>query len=154
MISRTGYNIMSQSCVQGGSNGFSVHSYGSQLVAVLGFYDVVASSAYHIQLFEGPLCQNLSFPKVFQLENFWLRTDLCIAAIGGNSHFDVLGELKFFDDIANYAYHIRISQGFLHQNLLFSRYVQLVTFLLWTALCPVTIGGESHFEFFGQTQVF
>jgi len=53
MISRTGYNTMSQSCVQGGSNGLSVLSHGSHLVAELGFYDDVASFAYHIRLPQG-----------------------------------------------------------------------------------------------------
>ena len=44
---------MSQSCVQGGSNGFSVLSHGSQLVAGLGFNDVVGNFAYHIRLPQG-----------------------------------------------------------------------------------------------------
>ena len=53
MRSKIGYNIMSQSCIQGGFNVFSVLSYGSQLVIELGFNDVVTRSVYHIRLPQG-----------------------------------------------------------------------------------------------------
>ena len=41
----------------------------------------------------------------------------------------LVAELGFFDVVTNFAYHIRFPQGLLHFNLLFSRNVQLGTFL-------------------------
>ena len=58
--------------------------------------------------------------------------------------------LEFFDVVVCFAYHTRLPQGFLHQNLLFSRKVQLGIFLLLTDLCTVPIGGRPHIEFFHQ----
>ena len=55
----------------------------SNFSANLAFFDVVTSSAYHIRLPQGFLCQNLFFPKLFQLGNILLWTDLCAVAIGG-----------------------------------------------------------------------
>ena len=45
-------DIMSQSYVQGGSNGFSVLSHGSQLVAELMFKDVVGKYNCSIRLMD------------------------------------------------------------------------------------------------------
>ncbi len=52
-MSRTGYNIMLQSCVQGGSNGFSVLSHDSQLMAEHGFLDIVGKFKCPIRLPQG-----------------------------------------------------------------------------------------------------
>ena len=50
MTIKTAFDIMSQSYVQGGSNDIFVLSHCSQLVAELGFFDVVVSFAYHIRI--------------------------------------------------------------------------------------------------------
>ena len=54
-MSRTGFNIMLQSYVQlqGGSNGFSVLSHDSQLIAEPGFLDIVGKFKFHIRLPQG-----------------------------------------------------------------------------------------------------
>ena len=157
MRSKIGYNIMSQSCIQGGSNGFSILSHGLQLVVELGFNDVVTRYVYPIRLPQSFLCQNQSFPEFFQLgtSSFW--TDLCYVVIGFQkidltSNFSA--KLGFFDVVGNFAYYIRLLQGFLHQNPSFPELLQLETFLLWTYLCTVAKGGRPHFEFFGLTGVF
>ena len=73
--------------------------------------------------------------------------------MGGNPHFDVLGELGFFDDVANYAYHIRISQGFTLESIVFK--IRLVSnfFVVDRFMYggKRIIGDRPHFEFFGQT---
>jgi len=44
--------------------------------------------------------------------------------VGALSHgSQLVAELAFFDVVVNFTYHIRLPQGGLHNNLLFSRYV-------------------------------
>ena len=49
----------------------------SNFPAKLGFLDVVGNCDSHIQIPQGFLHYNLSFPEVFQLGTFLLGTDLC-----------------------------------------------------------------------------
>ena len=83
---------MSQSCVQGGSNGFSVLSHGSQLVAELGFFDVVASSVHNLFDFPKDVYARICFfQNCFYWELFLLWTDLCNGTIGRDPHFKFFG---------------------------------------------------------------
>ena len=145
---------MSQSRFQGGFNGFSVLSHGSQLVVELGFSDVVTRSVYHIRLSQSFLHQNPLFPKWFQLETILLRNDLCMVTIrlqeaDLTSNFSI--KLGFFDVVANFASQIRLLQGFLHQNPSFPKVFQLENVLLLTDLCRVARRGRPHF--FDQARV-
>jgi len=87
------------------------------------FYDVVACSVYHIRLPQGFLCYNLFFPKLLQLGTFLLWTDFCKVAIGRRSHFEFFGQTSVFWRCGLFCLSNSASEGFLHYNLLFSRYV-------------------------------
>ena len=99
---------MSQSCVQGGSNGFSVLSHGSQLVAEHGFYDVLSiifdfPKAFYTRIYR---FQKRLMEKYFVLSRNWqLEVNL-------TSNFSA--EFEIVDVAANFAYHFRLLHGFLH----------------------------------------
>jgi hypothetical protein len=64
-------------------------SHGSQLVAELGFIDVVVNFTY--STFSGFLTLEFIVFEIRLVGHFLLWADLCIMSIGGNPHFEFCG---------------------------------------------------------------
>ena len=116
MISKIGYNIMSQSCIQGGSNGFSILSHGLQLVVKLGFNDVVRccnpfclsySSSLRFFTLESILFKSVSIGNFFVMDQ-----SMYSAHKGSRPHFT---PPIFFNSILRSRRQL-FSQSLVHKN--------------------------------------
>ena len=93
---------------------------------------------------------------VHNIKCFLLWTDLCTVAIVGNTHFNVFqSSWDFFDVVDNFAYSYSNSPRYFMLEFIISESMfQLRSFLLWTDLCTVAIGGNPYFKFSAKLGFF